>query len=300
VVQPEPFEFALHAFDVGCSRLAVELFMFTPACGRTASWSSAFVTDDSTVAARNRSVLCAEDSVLQYRFPITVTEALAHLLDNIFWNCLNGPHAGLSTGTAQARRYAPGFSPIVGFPDPQQPDFAALAPFCEAGEQFYCGGWSGLAPDGWQVVAEATMFRMVWDGQPPAFDPAADAVPLEARHAAQALELATLTRPGPFGLRTIELGEYFGYFDGERLVAMAGERMAAAGLREISGVCTHPDYLGRGYARRLMEKLVLRELGRGETPFLHVMSNNERAHTLYLRMGFRDYCETAVRVVARS
>ena len=31
--------------------------------------------------------------------------------------------------------------------------------------------------------------------------------------------------------------------------------MAATGLREISGVCTHPDYQGRGYARRLMTKL---------------------------------------------
>jgi ribosomal protein S18 acetylase RimI-like enzyme len=225
---------------------------------------------------------------------------MAHLLDNIFWNTLSGLHAHLSAGTDSARRYAPGFSPIVGFPDPRQPDFGALAPFCEPGEHFYCDAWSGPAPAGWRIEAEATMYRMVWDGPMPERDEAPDAVPLGPEHAAQALELALLTRPGPFGPRTIELGEYFGYVDHGKLVAMAGERMAAPGLHEISGVCTHPDYQGRGYARRLMLKLIRRQLARGETPFLHVMRANEAAHGLYLRMGFRDYCETVVRVVARA
>jgi ribosomal protein S18 acetylase RimI-like enzyme len=224
---------------------------------------------------------------------------MAHLLDNIFWNTLSGRHLHLSAGTDRARRYAPGFSPIVGFPDPLQPDFAALAPFCEPGERFYCDAWSGPAPPGWRIEAESTMYRMVWDGVLPERDEAPDAIPLGPQHAAQALELALLTRPGPFGLRTIELGEYFGYFDGDKLVAMAGERMAAPGLREISGVCTHPDYQGRGYARRLMLKLIRRQLLRHETPFLHVMRANDAAHGLYLRMGFRDYLETVVRVVAR-
>jgi ribosomal protein S18 acetylase RimI-like enzyme len=222
---------------------------------------------------------------------------MSHLLDNIFWNALSGPHAHLASGTGHAKRYAPGFSPIVAFPDPQQPDFAALAPFCEPGEHFYCDAWSGPAPAGWRIEAESTMYRMVWDGVMPAHDEAPDAVPLGPQHAARALELALLTRPGPFGLRTIELVEYFGYVDNDRLVAMAGERMAAPGLREISGVCTHPDYQGRGYARRLMRKLIRRQLLRGETPFLHVMRANEAAHALYLRMGFRDYLETVVRVV---
>jgi GNAT superfamily N-acetyltransferase len=222
---------------------------------------------------------------------------MAHLLDNIFWNTLNGMHRHLSSGTDQARRYAPGFSPIVAFPDAEGPDFAALAPFCEPGEHFYCDAWSGPAPAGWRIEAEATMYRMVWDGPTPPDDEAPDAIALGAQHAPQALELAQLTRPGPFGLRTIELGEYFGYFNDSGLIAMSGERMAAPGLREISGVCTHPGHQGRGYARRLMLKLIRRQLLRGETPFLHVMRANEAAHALYLRMGFRDFKETVVRVV---
>lgn len=220
------------------------------------------------------------------------------LLDNIAWHTLSGPHAQFSAGTERARRYATGFSPIVGFVDQDRPEFDALRPFCAEGEHFYCDGWSGPVPAGWRVEAETTMVKMVWDAPMPAADPAPEALRLDERHAQRALDLALLTRPGPFGLRTIELGDYFGIFDGERLLAMAGERMCAGTLREISGVCTQPDQQGRGLARRLIDKLVRRQLQRGETPFLHVMSANAGARGLYERMGFRTYREVVVRVVA--
>jgi GNAT superfamily N-acetyltransferase len=221
------------------------------------------------------------------------------LLDHIFWHTLTGAHARHASGSGGARRYTPGFSPIIAFADPARPDFAALEPHCAPGEQFYCDSWSGAAPPGWRIAAESTMFRMVWTGTMPADDPAPDAIPLQPHHAAQAVELAALCKPGPFGIRTIELGDYFGYFDGERLMAMAGERLRAPGLCEISGVCTHPDYQGRGLAKRLIVKLIRRQLRRGDTPFLHVMRSNE-AHALYLRMGFADYRETVVRVIERE
>ncbi len=221
------------------------------------------------------------------------------LLDNIIWNSLTGAHAKFAAGTGDARRYAKGFSPIVGFRDPQRPDLAALVPFCDPGEHFYCDIWSGPAPGGWQIDHEARMLKMVWEAAMPANDEAPDAIALRARHAAQALELATLTNPGPFGLRTVELGEYFGYFEDSRLIAMAGERMAAGALHEVSGICTHPQFRGRGLARRLTSKLVQRQMRRGETPFLHVMSANAGARALYENMGFRTYRETVVRVISR-
>lgn len=220
------------------------------------------------------------------------------LLDHVTWHTLSGPHARFAAGTDAARRYARGFSPIVGFADPDRPDFAALARHCDPGEHFYCDGWAGRAPDGWQIDTESTMFRMVWEGDLPAADEAPDAVALGPQHAPAALELATLTRPGPFGLRTLELGEYFGCFEGDRLIAMAGERMHAGTLREISGVCTDPAFQGRGLARRLMRKLIRRQMQRGETPFLHVMHANTGARALYERMGFRTWREVVVRVVS--
>jgi ribosomal protein S18 acetylase RimI-like enzyme len=224
---------------------------------------------------------------------------LAERLDNVIWDTLTGPHARFAAGSRGARRYAPGYTPLAAFSDPGRPDFDALLACCAPGEVLAFGGWAGAVPAGWEVVMETTMFQMVWDAPTPETDEAADAMALGPEHAAQALALATLTRPGPFAERTTALGDYFGYFEGERLVAMVGERLFDGRLREVSGVCTHPDYLGRGYARALVAKLVRREMLRGETPFLHVVHDNHRAHGLYLRMGFRDAREVVLRAVTR-
>ena len=155
-------------------------------------------------------------------------------------------------------------------------------------------------PAGWLIELESTMFKMLWAGELPPVDPAPEALPLGPAHVEQVLELAALTRPGPFGPRTIELGDYFGVFDGARLLAMAGERAFAGNLREVSGICTQPQAQGRGLARRLTAKLIRRQLLRGETPFLHVMRSNEGARALYRRMGFVEVRESVVRVVRRD
>jgi ribosomal protein S18 acetylase RimI-like enzyme len=222
---------------------------------------------------------------------------MKELLDNIMWHALTGPHAPYSSGSTEGRRYAAGFSPLLGFVNLTSPNFGALAGHCHPGEQFYCAGWSGAAPAGWRVDAESTMFKMVWEAAMPDQDQARDAVRLGPENVRQALDLAKLTQPGPFGPRTIELGEYFGYFDDKELIAMAGERMHAGTLREISGVCTHPRFRGQGLARQLMLKLVRRQIQRGEIPFLHVMRENSGARQLYEQMGFRNYLESVVRVV---
>jgi ribosomal protein S18 acetylase RimI-like enzyme len=224
---------------------------------------------------------------------------MASVLDNIMWNCLSGPHAVFASGDGDVRRYAPGFSPIIGCRELGNPDFDTLSNYCESGECLYIDVWSGVAPAGWRIDREARMFKMLWQAPMPADEAAPDAFPLRTEHASQAVELATLTNPGPFGIRTPELGEYFGYFDGGRLIAMAGERMCAGDLHEISGICTHPDFQGRGLARKLTLKLVRRQLQRGKTPFLHVMSHNTPARALYAQLGFRDYRETLVRVVQK-
>jgi predicted GNAT family acetyltransferase len=140
---------------------------------------------------------------------------------------------------------------------------------------------------------------MAWDGRAAPADDASGAVPLTHAHVPQMCALAELTRPGPFDVRTIDFGEYFGVFDGDRLVAMAGERMRDARLREVSGICTHPDAQGRGLARRLTALVVRRELARGETPFLHVVATNARAIALYERMGFVTARDVPIRAVSR-
>ena len=100
------------------------------------------------------------------------------------------------------------------------------------------------------------------------------------------LSLTKLTNPGPFLERTIEFGHYRGIFDGEELVAMAGQRMHSFNYAEISAVCTHPDYLGRGYARQLLLNQAQRIQAEGNIPYLHVLSTNERALKVYTGLGF--------------
>ena len=218
---------------------------------------------------------------------------------NIIWRCMNGSQRHLTAGTDRARRYLKGFSPIIAFADPEQPDFAGLEAVCEPGERFYCSEWAGAVPDRWTLQRDARMLVMAWaGGAAPIEDASLDAVPLRVEHVPQMCALAELTRPGPFSTRTIEFGDYFGVFEGDRLVAMAGERMQDGVLREVSGICTHPDQQGRGWARRLTELVVRRELDRGETPFLHVVATNAKAIALYQRIGFTIAREVPVRIVS--
>jgi predicted GNAT family acetyltransferase len=100
------------------------------------------------------------------------------------------------------------------------------------------------------------------------------------------LALVEKTRPGPFARRTIELGDYYGIRDGGVLVAMAGERMHPPGYTEISVVCTDADHRGRGLASQLVRALVRSIRSRGETPFLHLTTENENAHHVYDALGF--------------
>jgi predicted GNAT family acetyltransferase len=101
------------------------------------------------------------------------------------------------------------------------------------------------------------------------------------------LELTAATEPGPFLPQTIQMGSYFGIraSDG-RLAAMAGERLRSTEFAEISAVCTHPEFRGRGYARDLTTFLAARILAAGKTPFLHVKSENG-AKVVYQKIGFR-------------
>ena len=100
------------------------------------------------------------------------------------------------------------------------------------------------------------------------------------------LALATMMKPGPFGTRTHELGTYIGVRREGQLAALAGERMHVPGFTEISAVCTHPEHTGHGHAARLMSEVMRGIRERGEIPMLHVRGDNERAITLYERLGF--------------
>jgi predicted GNAT family acetyltransferase len=100
------------------------------------------------------------------------------------------------------------------------------------------------------------------------------------------LDLVAVTDPGPFRSGTIAMGRYWGYFEGDRLVSMAGERLGFDGYTEISAVCTHPDVQGRGFGSALTRHAASEILDRGERPFLHVAESNTGALRVYEKLGF--------------
>ena len=124
--------------------------------------------------------------------------------------------------------------------------------------------------------------------------------PLGPADVGEMLALVELTHPGPFVVRTVELGGYVGVFDHGALVAMAGERLAPPGFREISAVCTHPDHRGRGLAAGLTTLVARRIIERGEWPFLHHAADNDPARRVYEALGFEFRRETTWTVVTRA
>ena len=112
-------------------------------------------------------------------------------------------------------------------------------------------------------------------------------VPLGEAHRADVLALTALVYPHYFRPRTMELGRYFGMYLGGRLAAMIGERLGTETHTEMSAICTHPDFAGRGLASRLTAFLTNETLARGHSPFLHVSFENPRAKALYERLGYR-------------
>jgi predicted GNAT family acetyltransferase len=209
-----------------------------------------------------------------------------HPLDNLVWGALNSLHRRFSVGGDRARRYLTEVAPFAAVADLGAESVAALRELVAANGPAAMSTVDALPElPGLLAVSQARLIQMVWRGETvPA--KGSGHVRLNERDVPAMMALALETRPGPFGPRTNELGEYLGIFDETKLVAMAGERMKVGGYTEISAVCVSESFRGRGCAAQLMMALVSAVRSRGETPLLHVLASNYRAIALYRRLGF--------------
>jgi len=210
----------------------------------------------------------------------------SHPLDRPVWTALTGRQAGFAAGDVRALRYRPEINVLAAAADDSADALAALAALVPPGGRIATvEGAKTAVPPGLAVVKRAMLVQMIAERPAPA-DPL-DYLDLGDADAPEMLALATLTEPGPFVEATHRLGEFIGVRIDGRLAAMAGERMRAPGLTEVSAVCTHPDWRGRGLAGKLMRVVMARIVARGETPFLHSYASNATAITLYEKLGFR-------------
>lgn len=210
------------------------------------------------------------------------------LLYNPVYNALQTGDASQSFGSKKVKWFDAQVSPFAGFPQDYDEGFEDLYNLLPVDRNIlYATPQLIQEPERWQIKAAITGLQFVFsqDITPPT--PSINPVPLNNKHVEEMVELAKLTKPGPFGLRTIEFGNYHGIFENNKLVAMTGQRLHVANYSEISAVCTHPDYLGRGYAAALIIHQLHLILSEGKFPFLHVRDDNSRAIALYERLGFK-------------
>ncbi|WPU94247.1 GNAT family N-acetyltransferase [Mucilaginibacter sabulilitoris] len=210
-----------------------------------------------------------------------------HILDNPAWNALISGNKHLAKGNNQIRYFDKEVSPFVAFEENSMENFELLyEQITHAEPLVFVTSDKTEIPDAWKVLYLISGLQMVYDVPTTITDTDSSIVSLTNEHIPQMLSLTKLTNPGPFAERTIEFGHYKGIFDGDKLVAMAGQRMHAFEYAEISAVCTHPDYTGRGYAKLLLLQQINRIKAAAGIPFLHVRDDNERAIKVYESLGF--------------
>lgn len=209
------------------------------------------------------------------------------ILDNPVWQALNSADSRFNLGDN-----------IVGYLPAEVSPFAALPEWTEEMQSLLYHqlpedrSWSAMIKgpvifsDKWEPTFTTPLWQMICHKLIPVKMDAVDCRPLNFSHIPAMLALTSLTRPGPFGERTIEFGNYHGIFENNELVAMSGERLHLDAFTEVSAVCTHPDHTGKGYAAMLVSKIAGMIFSEGKTPILHVRNDNDRAIKMYERLGF--------------
>lgn len=210
------------------------------------------------------------------------------ILYNPVFNALLSGDRHLGFGTDTVKCFDEEVSPFVGFATGNHSGFGELHELLPQDRRILYAIPEPISePAGWEFRAQISGLQFVFpEGVVPA-DPSFIPVPLNESHVPEMIKLTALTKPGPFDKRTIEFGYYHGIFEDDRLAAMTGQRMHVQDHTEISAVCTHPDFLGRGYAAALLLHQLHLILSHNQRPFLHVRDDNNRAIALYERLGFK-------------
>lgn len=209
-----------------------------------------------------------------------------HILDRPVWSALTSCHAELAQGDELARRYPSDIVPFAAARDTGAESLDALSTLLDPGESVVLAEAQDIVlPADLKAVTVAEAVQMIAAEPFPAIDDARIA-PLTLDDAPEMLALATLTKPGPFSLKALALGRFWGIKLDGKLAAMAGERMRQPGFTELSGVCSHPEMRGRGLGRTMSLFVAGKISARGDVPYLHAYAGNTAAIGLYEQIGF--------------
>jgi ribosomal protein S18 acetylase RimI-like enzyme len=246
---------------------------------------------------------------------------MSHPLDAPIWNALTTEHARLAVGSSEsplALRYPADVLPMAAIKDETSTALAELRDLLDPpnstrpGESIYLAAESLPSCPGLDILQPLPCLQMIYPPAvtipvPPASEPALSIVRLSAHDAPAMVALTDVAFPGFFRPRTYMLGNYYGIRrpaeavdSATDLIAMAGERLALPGIRELSAVCTHRRHTGQGYAARLITHVLAQHAAAGLETVLHVGVTNHRAIALYRRLGFTDRREITLHHIRRA
>jgi ribosomal protein S18 acetylase RimI-like enzyme len=212
---------------------------------------------------------------------------MSEALDNPVWSSLTSEHAALGRRLPHVARYHADVAPFASVDVGGTAGSEELAELVAPDESvLFVGPTPELSSTVWRVDPLESIAQMISDLRCLQFE-GPPITELSAAHAADVLDLTSRVYPHYFRPRAMTMGRYLGIYDGDKLAAMAGERMRFGRHVELSAICTDPAYLGRGYAQRLVGRLVADIRDANRIPFLHVSHRNSRAKTLYEHLGFR-------------
>jgi GNAT superfamily N-acetyltransferase len=229
-----------------------------------------------------------------------MTDLPESLFANPVWSALHTKHRHFALTAGDACRYPADVAPFAAVASPNADALLELRSLLVPGESVWIIGENYPHKPGLAFEQTLSCLQMVLPAEirPPA--PTIEILPLSSDHASEMVALTDLAFPGFFRARTCEMGSYFGIRSEGELIAMGGERLTLEGYPEISGICTHPDHRGKGYAENLIWHLVRSHRGEGLVSWLHVSATNQRAIDLYRRLGFTEVRRVTLHLVSRK
>jgi ribosomal protein S18 acetylase RimI-like enzyme len=206
-------------------------------------------------------------------------------LDNPVWNALSQSHSWLSKDYGSIKFYNPEYNSFGGCSSGSDIE-NGLIEYSQITDSFFVVGDKPIVPDTLHIEKEVLCYQMVMVKLFP-FIHNHNIKPLEESEYEALFNLIQLVMPGYFRPKTPLMGQYFGIYDGQKLVSAAGMRIHMDHYTEVSSIVTDPEYRGRGYAAALTAHCAQIILNESKIPFLHVLTTNDTAISMYERLGFQ-------------
>lgn len=206
-------------------------------------------------------------------------------LDNPVYHSLVETHKNFAIDYEGAKFYHPNYCPFGGV---LALDSAkeSIDAYLKLINNFYVVGEKPLYSNGLRLQKELVCDQMILN-KPTDLNFTEQITTLQTpKQQEDLINLVNLVQPGYFKEKTPELGNYFGIYKNDKLVAVTGERMKMNKYSEVSAVVTHPEHTGNGYAKQLTSYTANNIFSENKIPFLHVAETNIGAINLYKKLGF--------------